>query len=679
MQGGWAWKRSSESTWARRVAAALAVLTLAATNAGQDRTSLPGLVNGDMESVDAEGRLVGWRVPGTLLEAGYEIGPEREDVHAGAGAARLDARAVEPSPNSFGNLLQSLDAQPWQGKRVRYRAAVKVPEAESGGQAQLWLRVDLPSKGGTPQMGFFDNMGDRPITSEDWQTYEIVGDVAADAERIVLGVMALGQCLVLVDQASLEEVEKEVPATRTPQTDGASTQQPFWTPWLWLPAIGLALFALGFLANGRLALFALRFTCAYWVLYTLPDMVGFLVPWYGNTWKLWLETGPMDSLVRWGARACFGLEHELVSPFNNGSGDTTHAFVLAGLTFAAAGAVAVLWSLVDRRVRVPDRLRDHLRSWVRYYLAGFLVVYGTIKLEPLFNQMPLPFTGRLEQPYGQSSPMGLLWTFMGSSRPFTYIAGGAELLGGFLLLWRRTTLLGALVSLVVMLNVMAMNFCYDVPVKLFSSHLVLATIVVALPEARRLVQLFFGIGDGRPSALVHPFTGRAGTWVHRLAKTWFVIAVFVLPTYALVKSARSTAVVRPLIGEWKLDALAINDEEVPPEGSEVTALTLTQWQMTQEGDGWRIAGNATTAEGAGLAPSVLCTSDKLVFDTNATSESLLVPGEYTWRVEGPKLLLEGPSRLFEGSEIRATFHRADHDYLLVNRGFRWINERPFNR
>jgi hypothetical protein len=142
-----------------------------------------GLVNGDMESLDETGQLAGWRVPQTLRDLGYEAGPERDDVHAGALAARIDSRAATPTPNSFGNLMQSFDATPWRGKRVRYRAAVKVAEAEEGGRAQLWLRVDRASVGNTPARGFFDNMGDRPITSGEWQSYEIVGDIDAEATR----------------------------------------------------------------------------------------------------------------------------------------------------------------------------------------------------------------------------------------------------------------------------------------------------------------------------------------------------------------------------------------------------------------------------------------------------------------------------------------------------------------
>jgi len=45
--------------------------------------------------------------------------------------------------------------------------------------------------------------------------------------------------------------------------------------------------------------------------------------------------------------------------------------------------------------------------------------------------------------------------------------------GGMLLLFRRTVTLGAIASAAALLNIVLLNFCYDVPVKLYSAHLLL--------------------------------------------------------------------------------------------------------------------------------------------------------------------------------------------------------------
>src|SRR5262249_32414239 len=92
----------------------------------------------------------------------------------------------------------------YRGKRVRLRAAVRANVAGRGNQALLWLRVDR--KGNQP--GFFDNMGDRPITQNEWRDYEIVGEVADDAVSINLGLMLNGNGRVWLDAVSFEVIGK---------------------------------------------------------------------------------------------------------------------------------------------------------------------------------------------------------------------------------------------------------------------------------------------------------------------------------------------------------------------------------------------------------------------------------------------------------------------------------------
>jgi len=144
-----------------------------------------------------------------------------------------------------------------------------------------------------------------------------------------------------------------------------------------------------------------------------------------------------------------------------------------------------VWSILDRRRPDHARFHDLLRVWVRYMLAATMLSYGFAKIWPA--QFGPPSYARLLQPYGESSPMGLLWTFMGASPAYRIFAGLGEVIGGALLLWRRTTTLGAIVVAAVMTNVFMLNMAYDVCVKLFSAHLVLAAVFLLAPDARRLV------------------------------------------------------------------------------------------------------------------------------------------------------------------------------------------------
>ena len=145
--------------------------------------------------------------------------------------------------------------------------------------------------------------------------------------------------------------------------------------------------------------------------------------------------------------------------------------------------------MLDRRRPNYQTLYAHLRLLVRFTLAFTMLSYGFAKLYPL--QFVPPFMTTLTETYGESSPMGILWTFMGASAAYTRFCGMAEVTAGLLLLFRRTTVVGALVATGAMLNVAALNFCYDVPVKLYSVHLVLMSIFLLIPESMALMRFFF--------------------------------------------------------------------------------------------------------------------------------------------------------------------------------------------
>ena len=82
---------------------------------------------------------------------------------------------------------------------------------------------------------------------------------------------------------------------------------------------------------------------------------------------------------------------------------------------------------------------------------------------------------------------------MGASESYNVFTGAGEILGGLLLTTRRTTLLGAIVSLGVLGHVAMLNFSYDVPVKLFSLHLLAMAVFLIAPDLRRLATMFLMI------------------------------------------------------------------------------------------------------------------------------------------------------------------------------------------
>ena len=68
--------------------------------------------------------------------------------------------------------------------------------------------------------------------------------------------------------------------------------------------------------------------------------------------------------------------------------------------------------------------------------------------------------------------------------------GFAEIIPGLLLLFRRTVVLGALLAIAVITHIVLVNFSFDIPVKLFSSHLLVFSLVILSPFAVDIFRFF---------------------------------------------------------------------------------------------------------------------------------------------------------------------------------------------
>src|ERR1700741_3471411 len=173
-----------------------------------------------------------------------------------------------------------------------------------------------------------------------------------------------------------------------------------------------------------------RFIFAYFLLYILPFPLTIL-PVVGE-WLYMATTATFkftDSVYRsWLGDAT----SPLVAP--GGSGDTTYNYIQLYVFLICALFIALVWTIIQRNRRHEEKLRGGLIVLVRYYLAMMMISYGLAKI--FKTQFPFPFGDWLMQSYGDSSPMRLLWTFMGYSIAYNLFTGLAEFVGGFLLLFR---------------------------------------------------------------------------------------------------------------------------------------------------------------------------------------------------------------------------------------------------
>lgn len=412
---------------------------------------------------------------------------------------------------------------------------------------------------------------------------------------------------------------------------------------------------------------AFRFTFAYFLLYNLPFPLGVLpftaspAQWYESLWQ---------AIVPWAGKHLLRLTNP-ITIFSNGSGDTTYDYVkvLCFLTLAA-GATGV-WSLLDRKRRNYEQLHQWLRILIRFVLAAAMIGYGAYKA--IKSQFPDPSLDRLLQPIGDASPMGLLWTFMGASTPYNVFAGLAEMLGGVLLVWRRTTTLGGLVCIGVLANVFMLNMSYDVPVKLYSFHLLVMAVFLTVPDLRRLADLLLFNRRVEPVAFSPLFTRK---WLNRAALILppvvglYLVGSALFDSYGVYKVDTDPAKKSPLRGIWFVDEFTVNGEVRPP-----LVTDDMRWQRVVFDYSERLGIQFMSGSRQPFLQQL---------DGEKQTLTLGKRDDPDWKAEfavatlEPNLMrLEGQ---FNGLQIRARLRRTDESqFRLTNRGFHWINEYPFNR
>jgi hypothetical protein len=199
-----------------------------------------------------------------------------------------------------------------------------------------------------------------------------------------------------------------------------------------------------------------------------------------------------------------------------------YAQLLLFLSVAAVGTV--VWSLTDSG-RKPDNSCFYVVTVVRYFLAYVSFMYGIIKLYGL--QMPFPTLTEMATPFGDFTPMKLLWHTTGYSAGYQKFSGLMEFMVGVLLMYRRTVTLGVLLALGVYINVFLLNLSYDIPIKIFSFHLVLMCLFLLIMDSKRLFN-FFIFNKPAAQSVVYSLCPSKLIKFRPVAKIIFVLSVMYL-------------------------------------------------------------------------------------------------------------------------------------------------------
>lgn len=412
-----------------------------------------------------------------------------------------------------------------------------------------------------------------------------------------------------------------------------------------------------------------RFVFGYLVLYNFPfplafdslPVTGYLIEKYNALWQV---------SVPWVGKHLLRLSYD-ITVFTNGSGDTTYNYVQALCFLILAAVATVVWSSLDRRRVSYERLHQWLTIYIRFSLASSMILYGIIKLIPPL-QFSAPSLSRLLQPYGDSSPMGLLWTFMGASESYTNFTGLIETMGGLLLLIPRTARLGAIVSLAAMTQVFALNMCYDVPVKLYSFHLLLMSAFLVAPVIVPLIDLLIFNRPVDPVRAVPLFKRERLNQIAPALQIALGLCLIVLLLWQNHKENTLYGDIErsPMYGIWSVEEFKIDGETKPP-----LITDETRWRRVVFDDfNW-------------FAVQLMSGSrERFIIDLDMESKAFTLNkrGDPEWKAEfaldqreSETLTLSGN---FDDRQIQVKLRREDaKEFLLTSRGFHWIQEYPFNR
>jgi uncharacterized membrane protein YphA (DoxX/SURF4 family) len=411
-----------------------------------------------------------------------------------------------------------------------------------------------------------------------------------------------------------------------------------------------------------------RFVFAYFVLYLFPFPVSSIpVPW--NPAKYW---GQLDEwLSLWTETHLFGLAKP-VPIVPTGSGDTMAQWASQVNWILLALGATVLWTLLDRKRREYTRLGQWLTVYVRFGLATIMFGYGFAKVIP--TQMQRPTLERLVEPWGEFSPMGVLWSFMGFSNVYQIFTGIGESLGSLLIVFRRTTTLGALLLFGVLANVALLNYTFDVPVKLFSTNLLLMAVFLAAPDAKRLIDVLVLNRPVAPRRVTPLFATRRATVIAAclaallVGYTIYNDVKFGLTYYR--ETIGPDAPKPPVYGIWDVESLTKNGADQPPLLSDSTRIRRV------------IFGGLSRATFRLMSDSV----ERYTMKVDSTKHELALTGRFDPKntrtlsyttVDANHLVLAG--RLGTDSLVLRLRRLDENRFLLMNRGFHWIQEQPFNR
>lgn len=225
-------------------------------------------------------------------------------------------------------------------------------------------------------------------------------------------------------------------------------------------------------------------------------------------------------------------------------------YIQSGLALVISLLSSSYWHWREKRKNIPSAvILAWLNGILRYWLAFSISVYGFAKI---FQTQFAPSIVRNDSLIGTMSGFQLTWNYFSYSYPLAVIIGMGQIIGSALLLFRKTTLLGLVVLMPILINIVLINIFYGVTFGAFANSVIysLALLHLLILRWNDLVQFFLKSSSAAPKIGIY--------WLKNLVRFLCIFSAGAL-IYSYVPQEEES---KALLGKWQVDWMVKNGDTV---------------------------------------------------------------------------------------------------------------------
>lgn len=174
-------------------------------------------------------------------------------------------------------------------------------------------------------------------------------------------------------------------------------------------------------------------------------------------------------------------------------------FSLAAISLSLAFVFPFIWQFKENKQQVDsDKIYGFLYSFIRYGIAFNMAGFGWKKIWGLQFIVPAEISNK---PMNQQSGEWLTWYYFGHSIAFGIIIATIQIAGAYLLMFRRTLLIGTVILFALMFNLTLVNIFYQMNAGALLQSIILTMGLVFLLTLyyKGLIEFFLKAQSNLPS------------------------------------------------------------------------------------------------------------------------------------------------------------------------------------